>query len=113
MGRLSQARGEEALVLAAELIGILGELADDRALTDGLRGGMTAGEAAARLLRDHGSAVLRLLALDDGITPEEEGASLSPAKVPGRLTALLRDPGFAALFGSAAAESGGTGSSAA
>lgn len=113
MGRLSEARGEEALALAADLIGILGELADDRELLSGLREGMTAGEAAARLLRSHGGAVLRLLALDDGISPEEEGARLSAASVPSRLAALLKDPGFGALFGSAAAENGGNGSSAA
>ena len=113
MGRLSEARGEEALALAADLIGILGELADDRELLSELREGMTAGEAAARLLRGHGGAVLRLLALDDGISPEEEGARLSAASVPSRLASLLKDPGFGALFGSAAAENGGNGSSAA
>ena len=30
MGRLTDARGEKALALAAALIGILGELAEDR-----------------------------------------------------------------------------------
>ena len=44
MGRLRDARGEEALALAAELIGILGELAEDGALTEALRGGASAGE---------------------------------------------------------------------
>lgn len=113
MGRLRDARGEEALALAAELIEILGELAEDKTLTEALRGGASAGEAVALLLRNHGGAVLRLLALDDGVTTDEEGIRLSPASVPGRLLALLKDPGFAALFGSAAAENGGNGSSAA
>ena len=113
MGRLRDARGTDALAAAAELIPILGELAEDRALTDGLKNGMAAGEAVSRLLRDHAPAVLRLLALDDGISPEEEGELLSPFDIPGRLLGLLRDPGCAALFGSAAAEKGGNGSSAA
>ncbi len=113
MGVLRDARGEEALAAAAELIPILGELAEDRLLAEGLKNGMKAGEAVYRLLTEHASAVLRLLALDDGISLEEEGGRLSPLDVPGRLLALLRDPGCAALFGSAAAEKGGNGSSAA
>ena len=113
MGRLRDARGEEALAVAAELIGILGELAEDKALAEGLKNGMPAGEAVSRLLTAHGGAVLRLLALDDGIGPDEEGGRLTPLDVPGRLLALLSDPGCAALFGSAAAEKGGNGSSAA
>ena len=113
MGVLRDARGEDALAAAAELIPILGELAEDRLLAEGLKNGMKAGEAVSRLLTEHASAVLRLLALDDGISPEEEGEKLSPLDVPGRLLALLRDPGCAALFGSAAAENGGNGSSAA
>lgn len=113
MGRINDARGEEALSVAAELIAILGELAEDRVLLDGFQNGMSVGGAASRLLAEHGAAVLKLFALDDGITPEEEGASLPAAAVPAKFLALLKDPGFSSLFGSAAAENGKNGSSAA
>ena len=59
MGVLRDARGEEALAAAAELIPILGELAEDKALAEGLKNGMKAGEAVSRLLTEHASAVLR------------------------------------------------------
>ena len=113
MGRIADARGEEALGIAAELIGILSEIAEDRTFTEKLAGGMAAAEAASRLLSDHGDAVLRLFALDDGVSPEEEAHKLSPVLIPGRLLGLFRDPAVRTLFGSAAAGKGGNGSSAA
>ena len=113
MGRIADARGEEALGIAAELVGILSEIAGDREFTEALAGGMTAADAACRLLRDHGGAVIRILALDDGIGEAEEAELLSPFGIPGRLIGLLRDPALRTLFGSAAAGNGGNGSSAA
>lgn len=113
MGRIVDARGTEALAVAADLIGILTEIAGDGAFLEGLKNGMTAGETAAVLLQRHGEAVIRLLALDDGVDEAEEAGRLTPFAVPGRLIALLRDPAVRVLFGSAAAENGGNGSSAA
>ncbi len=113
MGRIADARGEEALNIAAELVGILSEIAGDREFTRALADGMTAADAASLLLREHGNAVLRIFALDDGMDREEEERSLSPAAIPGRLLGRFKDPALKMLFGSAAAENGGNGSSAA
>ena len=110
MGRIADARGDEALFIAGELVDILSELADLIAM---LSGGAASGKILSRILKNHGEAALRLLALDDGLDPGAEKSSLSPSSLPGRVLALLGDGAVTGLFGSAAAESVVRGSSAA
>lgn len=113
MGRIADARGDEALFIAGELVDILSELAEDGELIAMLSGGAASGKILSRIFKNHGEAALRLLALDDGLDPEAEKSSLSPSSLPGRVLALLGDGAVTGLFGSAAAESVVRGSSAA
>ena len=113
MGRIADARGDEALSVAAELVGILSELSSDEALLGALRDGMTAGALLSLLFREHGGAVLRLIALDEGMSEAEARTVISPLSLPGRALALFGDEAVRGLFGSAAAENAGRGSSAA
>ena len=78
-----------------------------------MSGGAASGKILSRILKSHGEAALRLLALDDGLDLGAEKSLLSPSSLPGRVLALLGDGAVTGLFGSAAAESVVRGSSAA
>lgn len=118
MGRITDARGDEAFEILDALMAEITPIVTDKEIV-----GMMQGEGAKNVsrldfaravIRKHKDAVTRIIALDDGVSPEEERGMLSALAVPVKLMRLLNDPSVHELFfGSAAAKESGAGSSAA
>lgn len=115
MGKILDARGEEALDVLADLLDPVTEIAQDDEISAMMRGGKaTVAQLAAAVLRKHKPAVIRIMAVDDGKTAEEEGKFLSVATIPLRLMAILNNPAIKEmLFGAAETSESADGSSAA
>jgi len=116
MGRILDARGDEALDVLAELIEPVSAIAGDPEISGMMQGGngVTVGKLAAAVLRSHKDDVVNILAIDDGKTPDEERGLLSALTIPARLLRLLSVPAVKELlFGAAAANGSADGSSAA
>lgn len=115
MGRILEARGDEALDVLAELLDPVTEIAQDKEIAEKLQKGSTAslGSFAREILKRHKSAVFQIMAIDDGKTVEEERTLLSPVTIPLRLIALLNNPAVGELLFGSAATTGENGSSAA
>jgi hypothetical protein len=77
-------------------------------------GGGTMLDLAKAMLVNHKDAVIQIMAIDDGKTPEEERGVITALTIPGRLLRLMSVPAVRELlFGSAATNDPATGSSAA
>lgn len=115
MGKILEARGEEALDVLADLLDPVTEISQDAEISAMMRGGSaTVAQFAAAILRTHKPAVIQIMAIDDGKTVEDESKLLSVATIPIRLIALLKNPAInELLFGSAATSESADGSSAA
>jgi len=116
MGRILDARGDEALDVLAELLGPVGEIAADPEIAGMMKtgGGGTMLDLAKAMLKNHKAAVVEIMAIDDSKTPDEERGIITALTIPGRLMKLLSVPAVSEmLFGSAATNPSGTGSSAA
>lgn len=116
MGRILDARGDEALDVLADLLGPVSEIAQDEKISGMMKtgGGGTMMDLAVAILRDHKSAAVEIMAIDDGKTPDEERGMLSVLTIPARLMALMKIPAVEALlFGAAEAKKSATGSSSA
>lgn len=112
MGRILEARGDEAADILDRLCGIFETIGKDPETRENFAGSMTG--AVQFLLRKHRNEVYELMALDDGVTVEEERGLLSAVTIPLKLLRLLNDPSVRELFfGTAAANRPGTGSPAA
>ncbi len=115
MGRILDARGEEALDVLADLLDPITEIATDPEISGMMQtgGSATVAQFAAAVLRRHKSAVMQIMAIDDGKTAEEERGILSAVTVPARLLKLLSNPAVKELFfGAAGANGSADGSSA-
>lgn len=114
MGRILDARGDEALEVLADLIGPVGAIAADPEIAGMMKtgGGGTMLDLAKAMLKNHKSEVVEIMAIDDGVSPEKERGMLTALTIPGRLLKLLSVPAVSELlFGSAATGTPATGSS--
>ena len=108
MGKILDARGEDALDVLADLLDPVTEIAQDEEISAMMRTGGTATVAqfAAAILRKHKSAVVQIMAIDDGKTPDEERKVLSAITIPARLMKLLSVPAIKEMLFGAAETSG-------
>ena len=116
MGKILDARGDEALDVLADLLDPVTEIAQDAEISGMMRDGgkATVAQFAAAVLRKHKAAVIKIMAIDDGKTAEEERGILSAITIPARLLKLLSVPAVKEmLFGAAETSTSADGSSAA
>lgn len=113
MGKILDARGDEALDVLADLLDPVTEIAQDPEISAMMRGGKaTVAQFAAAILKTHKAAVIDIMAVDDGKTAEEERGMVSALTIPARLLKILSAPAVKELlFGSAETETPATGSS--
>lgn len=104
MGKILDARGEEALDVLADLLDPVTEIATDPEISGMMQtgGSATVAQLAAAVLRRHKSAVMQIMAIDDGKTAEEERGLLSAVTIPARLLRLLSNESVKELFFGAA-----------
>jgi hypothetical protein len=115
MGKILDARGEEALDVLSALLDPVGEIAGDAEISAMMQpgGNATLLDLARAMLKNHKTAVIEIMAVDDGKTVEEERGILTAFTIPGRLMKLLSVPAVRdLLFGSGEAVTPATGSSA-
>ena len=116
MGRISEAREDAWDILDAVIAEIDPIVSDPEiaAAVSGKKSGMTVIGLARLMLAKHRDNVARLIAIDDGVTVEEQSGKLSAALIPLKLIRILNDETVHELFfGSAAAKKPADGSSAA
>jgi len=116
MGKIIDARGDEALDVLAELLEPVGEIAGDAEISGMMRSGgkATVMELVRAMLKGHKDAVVKIMAIDDGKTVEEERGMISALTIPARLLKILSVPSVKdLLFGSAETSVPANGSSAA
>lgn len=116
MGKILEARGEEALDILAALLEPVTEIASDPEISEMMRSGgnATVAQLAGAVLKRHKAAVIDIMAIDDGKTAEEESKFLSVATIPVRLMRILSNPSVKELlFGAAETSESADGSSAA
>ena len=114
MGRILDARGDEALDVLAELLEPVGEIAADPEISEKMKtgGGGTMLDLAKAMLKNHKDAVVQIMAIDDGKTAEEERGFLTALTIPARLIKIMSMPAVSEmLFGSATTGTPATGSS--
>lgn len=114
MGRILDARGDEAIDVLTALLEPFGEIASDKALINMMRtggGGSMTGFTKA-LLTDHREAVIEIFAIDDGKTVQEERNTISVVLLPIRLLQLLSAPAVRELLFGLKTTEPATGSSA-
>lgn len=115
MGKILEARGEEALDILVDLLGPVQEIASDPDISGMMRtgGGGTMLDLVRAMLKNHKGAVIQILAIDDGRTVEEEAGMISPLTLPARLIKIVNTPSVGELlFGSAEPGTPATGSAA-
>ncbi len=116
MGRILEARGDEALDVLAEMLDQVGKIAADPESNAMIRtgGGGTVLDLVKAMLKNHKEEVIAVMAIDDGKTADEERGLLTAMTIPARLLKLVSTPAVRELlFGSAATTEPATGSSAA
>ena len=117
MGRIIDARGEEAIDVLEALLGPVSEIAADPDISGMMKTGGSGGtvmDVARLMLKKHKSAVIEIMAIDDGKTAEEESKILSALTIPVRLIRILNTPSVGELlFGSAETGTPATGSASA
>ena len=116
MGKILDARGEEALDVLADLLDPVTEIAQDAEISAMMKSGgkATYSQLIAAILRRHKTAVFQIMAIDDGKTPEEESKLLTAITIPARLMKLMQLPAIKEmLFGAAETSESADGSSAA
>lgn len=114
MGKILDARGDEAFDVLAELVEPATDIVSDGDVVKNLATGGKKIVAVKKILSDHKDAVVRMLAIDDGITPEEERKIMSAVTIPFRVFVMIATPEIQQLFfGLAGMNQAATGSSAA
>lgn len=115
MGRIIDARGEEAIDVLTELIEPVTSIASDPDISAMMRGGKASvASFVTAILRTHKSDVIQIFAVDDGVSVEEEKKLMSVLTIPARALKLFSNPEVKEMFfGAAAATESATGSSAA
>lgn len=95
MRKLSEIKGEDALDVLAELIEPLAEFAQDKLFVDLVRRKEYL-KACPYAIRSHKKALLRALAILEGVDPAEYNPSL--IELPARLLEFFNDPELVLLF---------------
>lgn len=114
MGRILDARGDEALDLLAELIVPAQEIISDPDVLQNLATGGKKVVAVQKALKDHKGSVTEMLAIDDGVSVDEEREMITAVSLPFRVLTLLGNKEIQQLFfGLAETNKTATGSSAA
>lgn len=114
MGRILDARGDEALDVLAELIVPAQDIISDPVVLQNLQTGGKKIIAVQKALKDHKDAVTEMLAIDDGVTTDEERKIITVVSLPFRVLAMLGNTEIQQLFfGLAETNKTATGSSAA
>ena len=116
MGKILDARGDEAIDVLSALIDPVSAIAADEEIGGMMRGETqaTVMQLATALLKNHKAEVVQIMAIDDGVAPDEERWLLTTMTIPVRLMRLISTPAVKELlFGSAATKPSATGSSAA
>lgn len=116
MGRILDARGDEALDVLSDLLGPVGEIASDPEISGMMKtgGGGSMMDLARAVLKNHKAAAIEIMAIDDGKTVDEERGMLSVLTIPARLLKLFSIPAVRdLLFGAAEGKTSASGSSSA
>ena len=95
--RLSDFKGEAALELLADLIEPAGEILSDKAVADAYRGKNKL-KAVSIAIKNHKTAVMRIMATLDGVPVEEFKCNVFT--LPIKLMEIMNDPELGLLFGS-------------
>lgn len=115
MGRILDARGDEALDVLAELLEPVGNIAADPVIQKIMGTGGTGSllDFCKIALKQHKNEVIEIMAIDDGKTADEERKVLSALTIPARFLNLIQIPAVSELlFGLAETETPATGSAA-
>lgn len=116
MGRILDARGDEALDVLSDLLEPIGEITADPEISAMMKTGGKGGtvlDLARATLKNHKEAVIRVMAIDDGKTVDEEKTLITVLTIPGRLVRLMTVPAVRELlFGLAETGKPATGSAA-
>lgn len=115
MGRITDANGYDALDVLTELCEPLDEITKDSAVAKFIDGGKFTMMGFIKLiLESHKEAAVKIMAIDDGKTVEEELGVISTLTLPVRLIRIFNNDSIKELFfGSAATGRPATGLSAA
>lgn len=114
MGRITEAHEDAWDILDAAIAEIEPIVTDPEinAAMSGKKNGMTVIGLARLMLSRHRDNVARLIAIDDGVSVEEQSGKLSAAMIPLKLMRLLNDPTIHELFFGSATKKSADGSSA-
>lgn len=96
--KLSDYKGEEALLVLADLIEPVGEIMTDKEVLKDLTKGGNKFSAIAVAIRKHTKAVIALLAALERKDPVEYAHEVTLATLPAKLLEILNDPELAQLF---------------
>ena len=107
MGRILDARGDEALDVLSDLLEPIREIAADPEISAMMRTSGNGGnggnggkvlDLARATLKNHKEAVIRVMAIDDGKTVDEEKTLITALTIPGRLVRLMTVPAVRELL---------------
>lgn len=114
MGRILDARGDVALDLLSDLLVPAFEIISDQVVLQNLATGGKKIVAVQKVLKDHKDSVVEMLALDDGVSADEEREMITAVSLPFRVLAMFGSKEIQQLFfGLAEMNKTATGSSAA
>lgn len=98
MRKLSEIRGEDALDILADILEPVSEIFSDPDFEKHVRA-KEKRQAVAVILKNHKKAILTLLAILEGVDPDEYNPSI--VELPMLILQLLNDPDLVAVFYSA------------
>lgn len=114
MGKILDARSYDAFDVLCDLVDPATDILSDPVVVQNLATGGKKLVAVQKILKDHKEAIIRMMAVDDGITPEEEIERVTVVNLPFRVLALMANKEIQQLFfGLAETNKAATGSSAA
>lgn len=105
MRKISEIRGEDALDVLADLLDPVSEICVDEKVVDLFKDKEVKNKKlkiATLILRKHKKAIIKILAILEGVNPDEYKPSL--AILPVHVLQLLNDPDVIAVFQSAGLE---------
>lgn len=96
--KLTDYKGEEALIVLADIIEPVGEIVTDKEFLDNLKKGGNKFRAISLAIRNHTKAVIALLAALERKDPSEYANEVSLATLPAKLLEIVNDKELAQLF---------------
>lgn len=95
MRKLSEIKGEGAFDILADLIDLIGEIAEDKTFVALIRAGQKT-KAIKHALKTHKKALIRAMAILEGENPDTYSPSF--LRLPAMLLEVFNDPELVALF---------------